>query len=126
MFTTLRKPLLLGTGWLCVGLGMLGVILPLFPTTPFLLVAVWAFSRSSPELAERIRGHRFAGPYIRDWQDEGIIPPKAKLLAVSMMTGVVLYLAMWVKAPVWVVALAALVLAAVAVFIITRPSRRRG
>ena len=66
---TLRKPLLLGTGWLCVGLGALGVVMPLFPTTPFLLVAVWAFSRSSPELAEKIRNHPVVGPFIRDWQD---------------------------------------------------------
>ena len=125
MLATLRKPLLLGAGWLCVGIGMLGVILPLLPTTPFLLVAIWAFSKSSPELAERIRGHRIAGPYIRDWQDEGVIPVKAKMLAVSMMTGMLVYLAIWVDAPLWVSGVVAAVLAAVAAYIVTRPSRRR-
>ena len=89
---TLRKPLLLGTGWLCVGLGALGVVMPLFPTTPFLLVAVWAFSRSSPELAEKIRNHPVVGPFIRDWQDAGVIPTKAKVFAVVMMAAMFAYL----------------------------------
>jgi uncharacterized membrane protein YbaN (DUF454 family) len=120
----LKKPLLIGTGWLCVGLGMLGIIMPLFPTTPFLLVAVWAFSRSSPELAERIRNHRLAGPFIRDWQDAGVIPVKAKALAVVMMSAMVGYLHFGAHAPVWITGLAAVVLAATASFIVTRPSRR--
>ncbi len=119
----LKKPILLAIGWLCVGLGFLGIIMPLLPTTPFLLVAIWAFSKSSPELAERIRNHRLAGPYIRDWQDEGVIPLKAKLMAVTMMTAMVLYLALWVKAPAWIVSVVALVLIATAVYILTRPSR---
>ena len=86
MVRALRKPVLLGTGWLCVGLGVVGIIMPLFPTTPFLLVAVWAFSRSSPEMAEKIRSHRHAGKFVRDWEDEGVIPTGAKVIAVVMMT----------------------------------------
>ncbi|HRX35964.1 MAG TPA: YbaN family protein [Aestuariivirga sp.] len=121
----LTKPLLIGTGWMCVGLGIIGIIMPMFPTTPFLLVAVWAFSKSSPELAERIRNHRLAGPYIRDWQDEGVIPVKAKIIAVVMMAAMLAYLHFVAKPPPWTVASAATVMAAVAIFIITRPSRRR-
>ena len=123
---SLKKPLLITIGWFCVGLGVLGIIMPLFPTTPFLLVAVWAFSKSSPELAERIRNHRLAGALIRDWQDEGIIPVKAKLLAVSMMTAVLLYLALWAKTPLWMVIAVGAVLLATAIYIVTRPSRRGG
>lgn len=119
-----KRPLLIGTGWLCVGLGMLGIIMPLFPTTPFLLVAVWAFSKSSPELAERIRNHRIAGPYIRDWQDAGVIPAKAKALALIMMSAMVAYVHFGANAPVWVTALVAVVLAATASFVLSRPSRR--
>ena len=125
MMMVLKKPLLIAAGWLCVALGMLGIIMPLFPTTPFLLVAVWAFSKSSPELAERIRNNRFAGAYIRDWQDEGVIPMKAKMLALAMMMAIVLYLALWIEAPWWAVVLAGAVLLAIAVFIVTRPSQRR-
>ena len=120
----LKKPLLIGTGWFCVGLGMLGIIMPLFPTTPFLLVAVWAFSKSSPELAEKIRNHRIAGPYIRDWQDAGVIPVKAKALSLVMMAAIVGYLHFGAHAPAWITVLVAVVLAATASFIMTRPSRR--
>jgi uncharacterized protein len=125
LIRTLRKPLLLGTGWACVGLGFIGVIMPILPTTPFLLVAVWAFSKSSPEMAERIRNHPVAGRFVRDWQDEGIIPIPAKLIAVTMMTAMLGYLHFLSDVPGWAVICAAAVLAAVALYIVTRPSRRR-
>ena len=126
MVKALKRPLLLGTGWMCVGLGAVGVIMPLFPTTPFLLVAVWAFSKSSPEMAERIRNHRIAGPYVRDWQDEGVIPLGAKLAALAMMSAMLAYLALVSEMPTWGVVAAGAVMLAAATFIVTRPSRRRG
>ena len=110
---------------MCVGLGGLGIIVPLFPTTPFLLIAVWAFSKSSPEMAERIRNHRIAGPYVRDWQDEGVIPLGAKIAAIAMMTGTLAYLHFMTQAPTWIIASLAVVLLGAAGFIVTRPSRRR-
>lgn len=121
----LRRPLLLGTGWLCVGLGILGIILPLFPTTPFLLVAVWAFSRSSPELAAKIRNHRHAGKYVRDWEDEGVIPRGAKTIAIAMMSAMLAFLYLTSSAPGWAIAAAGVVMAAAAAFILSRPSVRR-
>jgi len=105
-----------------VGLGVLGVIFPLLPTTPFLLVAVWAFTRSSPQLAERIRNNRYAGPYIRDWQDNGVIPIQAKVASVSMMAAMVTYLELGTETPHWVVGMVAATLLAVAAYIVTRPS----
>lgn len=125
MMKALRRPLLLGTGWLCVALGIIGIILPLFPTTPFLLVAVWAFSRSSPELAEKIRNHRHAGKYVRDWEDEGVIPPTAKAIAIAMMSAMLVYLHLGTGAPHWVVIAAGAVMAAVAAYILTRPGAAR-
>ncbi len=124
MVRALRRPVLLGTGWLCVGLGMLGIIMPLLPTTPFLLVAIWAFSRSSPEMAEKIRSHRLAGRYVRDWEDEGVIPTGAKMLAVVMMTTMFGYLYFGTTAPAWVVIAAGLTMAGAAAFVISRPGKR--
>ncbi|WP_373505667.1 YbaN family protein [Aestuariivirga sp.] len=121
----MKRPLLLGTGWMCVGLGALGIIMPLLPTTPFLLLAVWAFSKSSPEMAEKIRNHRLAGPYIRDWQDEGVIPLGAKIIAMSMMSAMLGYLHFGSGAPAWAVIAAGLAMAGVAAYILSRPSRRR-
>ena len=121
---TLARPLLLGAGWMCVGLGILGIVMPLFPTTPFLLLAVWAFSKSSPEMAERLRNHRLAGPYIRDWEDEGVIPVTAKLLAVTMMAAMLAFLNFGTEAPLWTVVGAGAVMLATSVYIVTRPSSR--
>jgi uncharacterized protein len=112
----------LGVGWLCVGLGVIGIILPILPTTPFLIVAVWAFSRSSPELAEKLRSHHIAGPYIRDWQDHGVIPKGGKILAIAMMSVMGIYIAGFSALPGWAAIAACLVLVAVGVFILTRPS----
>jgi uncharacterized membrane protein YbaN (DUF454 family) len=125
MFYALRRPLLIGTGWLCVGLGVIGIIMPLFPTTPFLLVALWAFSKSSPELAARIRNNRYAGPYVRDWEEDGVIPLGAKILAVTMMVAMLGYLNFGSGAPAWVVIAGGLIMAGVAAYILSRPSRRR-
>jgi uncharacterized membrane protein YbaN (DUF454 family) len=124
VFATLARPAFLALGWASVGLGIVGVIFPVLPTTPFLLVALWAFSRSSPELAERIRNNPRLGPYIRDWEEFGVIPPKAKLLAVAMMAGSFAYLWFGTAAPAWAAILVAAILAAIAAYILTRPGRR--
>lgn len=120
----LAKPFYLAVGWVSVVLGAIGVIIPILPTTPFLIVAVWAFSRSSPVFAERIRSHPVVGPYIRDWQDSGVIPLQAKILACLMMGGASLYLLRWSGAPPWVGIGASVAMALVAVYVVTRPSRR--
>ncbi|MBI2718735.1 MAG: DUF454 family protein [Rhizobiales bacterium] len=120
----LARSLYLGLGWLGLGLGILGIVFPLFPSAPFLLVAVWAFSRSSPELAERIRNHRLAGPFIRDWQDEGVISPGVKLTAMAMMAAMFAYVHLAAGLGPWEEAAVAAVLLAVAGFILSRPSRR--
>ncbi|MFN4175666.1 YbaN family protein [Phenylobacterium sp.] len=60
--------------------------MPLLPTTPFLLVALWAFARGAPDLADKLRAHPKYGPYIRDWEDRRAIPRKAKAASVVMMS----------------------------------------
>ena len=121
---SLRRPLLLATGWFCVALGAIGIVLPLVPTTPFLLVALWAFSRSSPEIAAKIRNHPIAGAYVRDWEDEGVIPIGAKILAVSMMATLLGYLHFGSGLPGWVVLTAGGVMLVAGAYILSRPSRR--
>ena len=123
---SLRRPLLLATGWFCVGLGAIGIVLPLVPTTPFLLVALWAFSRSSPELAAKIRNHPIAGTYVRDWEDDGVIPLGAKILAITMMTAMLGFLHFGSGLPGWAVLTAGAVMIAAGVYILSRPSRRSG
>jgi uncharacterized protein len=120
---SLKRYLYLGLGWLCIGLAFLGIILPIFPTVPFLLLAVWLFSRSSPELAARFRNHPRFGPMISAWQDHGVIPTYAKVLAVLMMAVMAFYLHAYSNAPQLVVYGAWGVMAAVAAYILSRPGR---
>ncbi len=78
--------LLLGTGCLFVGLAVLGAVLPILPTTPFLLVAAACFARSSPRFYARLLSNPTFGPLIRDWRESGSISLPAKRTAVALIT----------------------------------------
>lgn len=107
-------------GAVFLGLGILGIALPVLPTVPFLLVAAWAFARSSPRLRQKILNHPTYGPPVRAWQERGAIGRIAKIWAVGAMAFGV-GLALWLQLPHWIVAIQAAVCLAVAVFIVTRP-----
>lgn len=68
------RGLLLIAGWVSLLLGVIGIILPLLPTAPFLLLAVACFSRSSESMVRRMYALPMVGRYLRDWQEEGISP----------------------------------------------------
>lgn len=73
--------LLKGTGIIFVGLAILGVVLPILPTTPFLLVAAACFAKSSPSMQRKLMENKTFGPLIHDWQTHRSIPRKAKRIA---------------------------------------------
>lgn len=77
--------LLLLFGWLNVSLGFVGMFLPLMPTTVFLLVALWCFSRSSPRLTRWLYCNPRFGPILQDWHKYHVVPLHAKFLATAMM-----------------------------------------
>ncbi|MEF9943734.1 MAG: YbaN family protein [Burkholderiaceae bacterium] len=79
------RGLLIAAGWLCVALGLLGVFLPLLPTTPFLLLAAACFARSSPRFHAWLLANRTFGPVIYQWEAKRTIPKKTKLIAIAMM-----------------------------------------
>jgi len=87
----LIRMIFLISGLFFVLLGIVGLLLPLVPTTPFLLVAAFCFSRSSERLHQYLLNHRWFGHYIRDWEEHGVIPMKAKLFASSMMLIMISY-----------------------------------
>ena len=68
-------------GCICVGLAFLGLFLPLLPTTPFLLLATFCFSRGSARMHQWLMSHRTMGPIIRDWNENRIIQPAVKRAA---------------------------------------------
>ncbi len=107
-------------GGVALALAIIGVALPVMPTVPFLLVAAWAFSKSSPRLRQRILEHPVYGPPVRAWQERGAVGRMAKIWAVSAMSGGVL-LSLWLGLPLWVVGLQFATCAAIACYVVTRP-----
>ena len=75
------RHLYLALGWASVALGVLGVIVPLMPTTVFLLIAAWAFSRSSDRWHRWLREHARFGEVIRAWEEHHAMPRRAKRIA---------------------------------------------
>lgn len=63
------RALLVAAGLLCVALGVLGIVVPGLPTTPFLLLAAFCFARSSERFHQWLLSHRWLGPYIRNFED---------------------------------------------------------
>jgi uncharacterized membrane protein YbaN (DUF454 family) len=74
-------------GILMLVLAFVGALLPLMPTTIFLILAVWCFTRSSPRLEAWVLNHRTFGPTLRAWRDQGAISMRAKAMALAGMAG---------------------------------------
>lgn len=107
-------------GFICVGLGAIGIVLPLLPTVPFMLLAAFCFARSSEVLHLWLTEHPTFGPPIKDWHERGAISRRAKILAtVAIVAAFVLALVF--GAPMMALVTQVMVLACVATFIWTRP-----
>lgn len=74
-------------GWVSLILGCVGIVLPLLPTTPFILLAAYCFSRSSERLHQWLITHPQMGPLIQDWQQDGSICKTAKTKATVLIVG---------------------------------------
>ncbi|WP_340148251.1 YbaN family protein [Franzmannia pantelleriensis] len=118
---TIRNALYLVLAWCSFALGVIGVFVPLMPTTCFMLLAVWAASRGSPRFAQWIREHPRFGASVVAWERERAIPRRAKCVAILMLGFSVLVLLLTV--PSLIVKLALVTgLSLLALWIVTRPA----
>ena len=81
----MKRPVFRLLGLLSVALGVVGAVLPLLPTTPFLILAAYFFARSHPEWEAKLLAHPTVGPSILAWRDHGAIPGGAKRLATVLL-----------------------------------------
>ncbi|HSL90614.1 MAG TPA: YbaN family protein [Ignavibacteriaceae bacterium] len=81
----LYKYLYLISGFLLVGIGVLGIFLPILPTTIFLILASACFMKSSPKANEWLRNNRFLGAYLRNYQDKTGLTVTAKVLNIGLL-----------------------------------------
>ncbi len=115
------KLLLTIVGMIAIVLGVIGIFLPLLPTTPFLLLAAACFARSSERMHHWLMHHRLFGDYLRNYQAGNGIPARAKVLALVMMWSSLSYAA-WRFESIWLRLLIVAVGAGVSIYLLRLPS----
>lgn len=113
--------------WLLVGhffvaVGFVGAFLPVLPTTPFLILAAWAYSKGSKRFEAWLLDHPTFGPSIRTWREHGVIPPRAKKIAVFMMAISFTIAMSFPTIPWWGKLGSGLSILGGAIFVVSRPS----
>ncbi|HEY3984843.1 DUF454 family protein [Cedecea sp.] len=112
----MKRIILIIIGWLAVVLATLGVVLPLLPTTPFLLLAAWCFAQSSPRFHHWLLYRSWFGGYLRHWQQYRAMPPGAKPRALLFIL-VTFAVSLWLVKILWVRILLLVILCALLLFI---------
>lgn len=116
--------LLLAAGFICIAIGVLGIFLPLLPTTPLLLLAAACFARSSERFHRRLLGHDRLGPMIRGYLEGSGIPLRAKVGAIAMIWLTVPLSAFLVVPLPWVRVLLLAVAVGVTIYLLRLPTGR--
>ena len=85
MHKALNRYLLISLGWLCVILGAIGSFLPILPTTPFLILALACFSKSSPRFHKMLLNNKWFGPILQEWEKNKTVSRHIKLRAMALV-----------------------------------------
>ncbi len=120
----IRRGVYFTVGAVSVAFGVIGIVVPLWPTTCFLLLAGWCFARSSPRAERWLHENRLFGRYLRDYRERGIISTRVRHTALMTMWGVIGISALLFLGRVWVVALLVVVASAVTVHLYSLPTER--
>jgi hypothetical protein len=115
--------LLMAAGALCVLLGVIGIFLPLLPTTPLMLLAAACFARSSRRFHDWLLANRTFGPLILEWERHRSIPRRTKLTAIALMSATLAVSIVFFVEPPWLQGLLAAFGVALAIWMYRIPSR---
>jgi uncharacterized membrane protein YbaN (DUF454 family) len=118
----MKKILFLILGHLFFSLGLIGAILPVLPTTPFLLLAVVFYSKSNSKLHQWLMNNKYFGPSLKEWFEHGIIRKRAKIFSTLMISYVVFWKIPHLNLFLLIKAIIEIILICVVIFIWTRPS----
>ena len=121
----ITKVLLVIAGTICVALGAIGIVLPVLPTTPFLLLAAACYFRSSERLYNWLLSNRFFGEYIKNYREGKGIPLKTKIIAVVVLWIAIVYSAFFVMAILAVQVVLLVVAIAVSTHILRLPTFKK-
>jgi len=91
-------------GTIFLALGAIGIVLPILPTTPFLLLALACYCRSSERMTHWMLNNKYFGKYIRNYKEGKGIPLKTKLFAITILWIAIVYSAIFII-PIWIVQL---------------------
>lgn len=119
------KYIYLTIGWLCVALGVIGIFVPLLPTTPFLLLAAALFVRSSPRMHAWLLTHKYLGTTLRRFYKERSISLRVKVISVCSMWIAILH-ALFFLAPAWYVCVALITVCAATTYYILSLKTAKG
>jgi uncharacterized protein len=111
--STWVRYLYIAAGWISLALGIIGVVTPILPTTPFILLSGYCFARGSERFHTWIMRHKYFGPMIRAFRDEKRIPLKAKIIATAMIVVTMTATALVVRKPVAIIGMASVGVAVV-------------
>lgn len=121
MIASMHRYLHLIIGWLCLALALVGAVLPLLPTTVFVLLAAFFFTKGSPRIRQWLLEHDQFGPAIRDWERSGAIAPRYKTIAVVMMAAT-FALSVAFGLATHVLVIQAVCMSCAAAYVLTRPN----
>lgn len=121
----LKSIIYLTIGYLCVGLGFIGIFLPVLPTTPFMILALWAFSNGSEKMHNWLLNHPRFGASLQAWEQHKIIPIKAKLTALTFILASATYILFFSNVPTYAVIMSVSTMAGAITYVLTRPSSVR-
>ena len=121
----MRRKLYVVGGSLSLGLGVLGVFLPLLPTTPFLLLSAACYMRGSPRLHDWLLNHRVFGSYIRNYREGRGLPLLTKVFTLTLLWVTLTYSGLMVMSLWWVRVLLAAVGMGVTIHLLKLPTLRK-